>query len=121
MLNCDKYTVVQTKERTMQVPTHDNVVPLRTSINATDLSNAINAIENAKQIKMDIADDQVEMIMDQITGLMTTYGIVHDNGRVNPLDLVMLESAIAAVLYRYNNLEHPLHEITDSIYSIEKE
>lgn len=110
------------KERPMEKPaTNNNVVQLRNDLSETDIINAEKAIELAKQIRIDLAEDITELAMENFMGLLIPYGILVDNNRVDNRDFIMIEQAIQAALYRFYGMEHPLHEVSEEVFSYSEE
>lgn len=107
------------KERSMRDATPSNVVQLRPNLTGSDIQNAEDAINLAKQIRTDLADDIADISMEQLCGMLTNYGIFADSGKINIKDMIMIENSIAAALYRYYGLEHPLHEVTEEVFKVE--
>lgn len=116
----NKYKAKQ-KERSMNQLEPSNVVQLRPNLDASSIRNAEEAINLARQVRTELAEDIADLSMEQLTGMLTSYGIFVDSGKVNVKDMIMIENAIAAALYRYYGLEHPLHEVTEEVFSFEKE
>lgn len=97
-----------------------NVIQLRPNLDVSNIRNAEEAINLAKQIRIDLADDIAELSMEQLTGWLTSYGIFVDSGKATIQDLIMIENAITAALYRYYGIDHPLHEVTDDVIKFEE-
>lgn len=100
---------------------NNNVVSLHKNLDQPSIKNIEDAIETAKQIKTDISDDLTDVVMENAMGMLTTYGIIADNNRVDTRDIIMLETAIQSMIYRYYGIEHPLHEVTEEVIKIEEE
>lgn len=104
------------KERGLSSSKPDNkIVHLRKNVSPADIRNANDAINLAKQIREDLADDITEISMEQFMGWLTYYGIFAESDKFNPKDILMIENAIAGALYRYYGLDHPMHEVTDDV------
>lgn len=108
----------RTKERSMKEVVANNVIHLNRSLSNADLINAENAIETAKQIRIDLAEDISEFITENIVGMLTPYGILANSNKTDIRDIIMIEQAVASALYRYYGLEHPLHDVTDEVIEL---
>lgn len=96
-----------------------NVVSLRKTLDGSHLHNVEEAIQTAIQIKTDLSNDIAEMTMENVVAFLTSYGVLNDHSRVDTRDMIMLENALQAALYRYHGIEHPLHEVTDDVFQFE--
>ena len=104
----------------MQEPAaKNNVIGLNKALDESHLHNVEEAIKTAIQIKTDLSDDIAEMTIENVVAFLTSYGVLNDHRRVDTRDMIMLEKAIQAALYRYYGIEHPLHEVTDEVFQFE--
>ena len=78
----------------MNNPSTSNVVQLNRKISKSSLLNAEQAIETAKQIRVDLSDDVTEVIMDVIMGILMSHGILSDSGKVDGRDMIMIEQSV---------------------------
>lgn len=99
----------------------NNVVSLNKTLDEPHLHNVEDAIQTAIQIKTDLSNDIAELTMENIVAFLTSYGVLNDHSRVDTRDMIMLENAIQASLYRYYGIDHPLHEVTDDVFQFEDE
>lgn len=93
-----------------------NVIPFRKSVDGEQLLNITESLETARQIKTDFSDEISEIITEQLFSLMSQFGVFIDRRKVNKEDMAMLENAVYAAVYRYYNLEHPLHDVADQVF-----
>lgn len=80
-----------------------------------DLQDSNRAIANAIEIRQNFCEDISEIVSEQMMGWLNAYGVFRNPDKVNILDITMIETAITAALYRYYDIEHPLHEVTDKV------
>lgn len=117
----NKYKV-SNKERAMSTPRADNIINLRpNNINPSNIRDIEDAINLAKQIREDLADDITEIAMEQFVGWLANYGIFTESEKFNVKDIMMIENAMASALYRYYGLEHPLQQMTDESILFQEE
>lgn len=97
-----------------------NVVPLPNKFTSDQLYNAQKSIEDAKEAKSEFCEEVLEFTMEQLFSCMKQFGFFVDPSpnRVNEKDVVLLEQAIGSILYRYQGLVHPFHEITEGLITI---
>lgn len=96
----------------------NNVVSLPTPLSESQIYNAQRCVEEAKEIKREFCDESLEFVMEHSLNCMKQFGFLMDGRRVQTQDVVMLEQAIGALMYRYYGLEHPLHEVNDNVIKI---
>lgn len=116
-----KYNYKATKASSMnqKVATINNVVPLHKGLDETSLSNIEESIEKAKQVRTELSDDLTELTMEQLMSWLTSYGVLANLNKTDHRDLIMIENAIQAAIYRYHGLVHPLHEVTEEVFDYE--
>lgn len=107
--------------QSMQEPAASNIIPFSKQPAPQQLQNAIQSQEDIINVKTEISNDISEMVMENVMGMLTSYGALRNPEKVNTFDLMMLENSIQALLYRYYRIEHPLHEVTDDLFEIEEE
>lgn len=73
------------------------------------------------EVRREFCDEVVSDALDALVGIFGSYGVV-SRGDVNSIkDIVFLEEALKALLYRYKNLEHSLHPVIEATISISPE
>lgn len=75
--------------------------------------------EDTDNFKEEIANDVAEMAMENVIGMLTSYGALRDSTRISTFDMMLLENAIQGLLYRYYQIPHPIHEIADEAFQID--
>jgi hypothetical protein len=105
----------------LEQPHPSNVVQLHPHLESSRIQNAEDAINLARQVRVELAEDLSELTLEQICGWLGSYGIFTDSGKINSKDIVMLGMAIEAALYRYYGLEHALHEVTEEVVELTDE
>lgn len=96
------------------------VVKLHKDLSNERVSDIAESINIAKQMKIDTCEDITELCMEQFLSMCTTYGIFMDPNRFDHRDLMMVENAITASLYRHYGLKHPMHEVTEDMFREEE-
>ena len=87
----NKYKV-SNKERAMSTPRVDNIINLRpNNINPSNIRDIEDAINLAKQIREDLADDITEIAMEQFVGWLANYGIFTESEKFNVKDIMKLK------------------------------
>lgn len=103
----------------MQEVAASNIIPFSKTMDQQHLFNADKAREETASFKEEISNDIAEMAMENIIGMLTTYGALRNPDKIHTMDLMMLENSIQALLYRYYQINHPLHEVTDDLFEID--
>lgn len=98
-----------------------NIFQIRKNSEDVPLQTIEDSITEAKRVREELAQDLTEVTMEQAMGFLTGYGILREMHKVDGRDLIMLENAIQAILYRYYGLEHPLHEVTEEVFEFNTE
>lgn len=101
-----------------QRPQTNNVFQFSADISPKRLYDAQTSINQAKQTKEDFCDEVLDFVMEHTFSSMKSFGFFADSSRINHKDIVLLEQAIGAILYRYYNLDHEFHPITEDLISI---
>ena len=96
----------------------NNVVQLRPMIGETQLHNATKTTEIAKEQKREFCDEVLEFVTEQLFVTIRNHGFLSDPQRVNHKDMVMVEQAVQAVLYRNFDLPHPMYEVNEKIITL---
>ena len=99
----------------------NNVHVLPRNMDESHLKNAEDTIQYMKEVRKEFADEVVDFTVEQTISCMRQFGALNDGNRCKTQDFLMLENAVAAILYRYYNLEHALHPISDDIFIMEDE
>ena len=94
----------------------NNVVNLNKTLDEPSLNNIEESIEHAKMVRTELSDDLTELSMEQLMSWMTSYGVFNNMSKTDGRDLIMIENAIQAAIYRYHGLTHPLHEVTEEVF-----
>lgn len=92
-----------------------NVINLPTFINPTREYNARACIEFAKDTHAGFCDDVTDFAMESVIATLQNFGVFQDAGRQDENDFKLVEQAINSMLYRYYNIEHPLHNMVDTL------
>lgn len=99
----------------------DNVIQFERSQNITDqqFHNLDQQRERITRNKQEFCDEVLDYSMEHLLNCISSFGFFMDESRIETKDLVMLEQAIQALLYRYYNLEHQMHDVTEQIIDLE--
>ena len=72
-------------------------------------------------VRTDYCDQVSEDIMEAIYAVLHSYGFSIKSQELHIKDVVFLEEAVKAVLYRYKKIPHSLHDIIDTTVTITPE
>lgn len=89
--------------------------------NTNPQSLELNSPDVINSVRQQFCDEVVSDVLDAVSGIFTTYGIISKGSVDSIKDIVFLEEALKAVTYRYRNLEHNLHPIIDQVITITPE
>jgi hypothetical protein len=98
-----------------------NIHFLKRNMDEQHLKNVDDSINYIKDVRKEFSNEVTDFAMEQTIACIKQFGALSDGGRCKTQDFILLENAIQAIIYRYYNLEHPLHPITDDMFVIEDE
>lgn len=97
------------------------IVTLHSALSEEDYHNATETVNLLRQTKAEHCDAVIDFSIEQLFSIFRSSGFFNVEGRMNVKDVMMLENSIGALLYRYFQLEHPFHAVTDEIIRLEDE
>lgn len=79
------------------------------------------SVEHLETIRAEYCDAVVQDTFDGIIGILNSYGFILKPDKGSIKDIVFLEEALKAFVYRQKHLEHPFHEIIESVITLPDE
>lgn len=97
-----------------------NVVSLPNYASEKRSFDAQSSIKFAKEVKAEFCLEAADFAFEQLFTNLKSFGFFQDThgGRVEPKDILLIEQAIQAVLFRYYGLEHAMHGVTEEIFDV---
>lgn len=92
-----------------------NVIHLPRHRDDAHLLNSEETKKMTQQVRMEFCEEITEMAFEQVMAVIHSYGSFSDPSRIKGEDCYMITEAIQAALFRYYNIPHPFHEISDNI------
>lgn len=103
-----------TEPKPINVPV-SNVIRFPHLHTEVDPPTAAVSRETISQIKYEHNREVTDMIYDTVLGMAGSFGYFINPLKVHEADLKMIEEVIFSSLCRYSNIEHPMHELIDTM------
>ena len=84
-------------------------------------SSREEAMARLEEVRTEYCDSVAEDAFDVVMQVLSSYNMYPKNNVDNIKDVVFLEEAIKATVYRYKNLQHSFHDIADTVIAITPE
>ena len=101
--------------------TTNNVVQLRNAVSDTQVYNALQSIEQVKEVKREYCDEVLEFSVEHLFNCIEGFGFFSNSKRIDPKEIILLENIIQAMLYRYYGLEHPFQNLASEVITMADE
>ena len=96
--------------------TQTNVVALRPKkLSKAKMVHIEESIEQAREVKRDFCEEVVEFVMEQLISNLQAFGTFQDASKVKQKDVILLEQSIQSLVYRYQGIPHPLHNVIETL------
>lgn len=99
----------------------DNVHFLRPSLSNNIQFTPSELREQINDSKFEICKEVTDVSFDNFLGLARSFGFFNNPARIHDKDLMFLEETIMSVLSRSYGIEHPMHELIDSMFADDEE
>ena len=97
-----------------------NIVQFKTSFEYSPTSYE-ESIEHLQQVRQEYCDEVCDDILEAMTSVLHSYGFQVKSQETHIKDIVFVEEALKAMLYRYKKIPHGMHEIIEATISITPE
>ena len=99
----------------------ENILKFPTRSEEMFPSSHEEAYDRLEEIRTEYCEAVAEDAFDVVIQVLSSYNMYPRNDVDRIKDVVFLEEAIKAVVYRYKNLNHSFHDIIENIISITPE
>ena len=98
----------------------DNIVHFKTNFEQFP-SSIEDSINHLVSVRQDYCDEVSDDILEAVTSVLHSYGFQIKSEEKHIKDIVFLEEAIKALLYRYKKIPHGMHDVIDATITLTAE
>lgn len=96
----------------------NNVIEFPNESFALFPSNEEDSTNHIESVRREYCDEITSDVSEAIFSVLHSYGFILKSEDDHIKDIIFLEEATKALLYRYKKLHHPLHEIIENTVSL---
>lgn len=79
------------------------------------------SLDHLNMVRQEYCDEVTSDVTEAIFSVLHSYGFILKSDNDHIKDVVFLEEAVKAMIYRYKKLGHPLHEIINNTVNLPDE
>ena len=99
----------------------DNLIKFPKDSFALFPSNQEESIDHIRSVRQEYCDEVVGDITEAIFSVLHSYGFILKSDHHHVKDIIFMEEATKAMVYRYKKLDHSLHDLIETSVTLPDE